>query len=154
MRKLTMIVVHCTASRCTSTLTPAALTTQHRHRGFTSCGYHYYITRNGDIHPMRDVSEIGAHVRGCNAYSIGVAYEGGLDAAGKPADTRTDEQKASLISLLRYLKETYPEIVLIIGHRDLSPDLNRDGKIEPKEWVKVCPCFNASAEYKHLLTVE
>lgn len=147
MRKITLIVVHCTASRCTGTLTPAALDTEHRRRGFTGCGYHYYITRDGEIHPMRAVPKIGAHAKGFNSYSIGIAYEGGLDAAGQPADTRTAEQKKSLISLLRHLKETYPDITDIVGHRDLSPDLNHNGKIEPNEWIKICPCFDASAEY-------
>lgn len=147
MRKITLIVVHCTASRCTGTLTPAALDAEHRRRGFTGCGYHYYITRDGEIHPMRDVEKIGAHAKGFNSYSIGVAYEGGLDAAGKPADTRTDEQKTSLISLLKYLRETYPDIA-IVGHRDLSLDLNHNGKIEPNEWIKICPCFDAAKEYR------
>jgi N-acetylmuramoyl-L-alanine amidase len=29
----------------------------------------------------------------------------------------------------------------VCGHRDLSPDLNGDGEIEPEEWIKACPCF-------------
>ena len=32
------------------------------------------------------------------------------------------------------------------GHRDLSPDLNGNGEIEPEEWVKACPCFDAEEE--------
>lgn len=32
------------------------------------------------------------------------------------------------------------------GHRDLSPDLNGNGVIEPEEWVKVCPCFEVGKE--------
>jgi N-acetylmuramoyl-L-alanine amidase len=32
----------------------------------------------------------------------------------------------------------------LCGHRDLSTDLNHNGEIEPEEWVKDCPCFNAS----------
>ena len=31
-----------------------------------------------------------------------------------------------------------------VGHRDLSPDLNHNGEIEPEEWIKECPCFHAS----------
>ena len=151
MRKITLIVVHCTASRCTSTLTPAALDAEHGRRGFTGCGYHYYVTRDGEIHPMRDVAKIGANAKGFNTYSIGIAYEGGLNVRELPADTRTPQQKQSLIALLRHLLTAYPDITAIVGHRDLSPDLNGNGIIEPQEWIKMCPCFNASTEYRHLV---
>lgn len=151
MRKLTMIVVHCTASRCTSTLTPAALESEHKKRFFRGCGYHYYITRDGKIHDMRDITIPGAHAKGFNAYSVGIAYEGGLDEQGIPADTRTLSQKESLLVLIRRLMAEYPDICVVVGHRDLSPDLNGNGVIEPFEWIKICPCFDASAEYWNLV---
>lgn len=153
MRKITLIVVHCTASRHTSTLTPAALDAEHRWRGFAGCGYHYYITKDGTVHPMRDITLIGAHVKGHNNGSIGIAYEGGLDADGKPADTRTPEQRQSLTALLRHLLTAYTDISAIVGHRDLSPDLNGNGTVEPAEWIKMCPCFDASVEYRYLFSV-
>jgi N-acetylmuramoyl-L-alanine amidase len=37
-----------------------------------------------------------------------------------------------------------------MGHRDTSPDLNKDGKITPNEYIKSCPCFDAITEYKEL----
>lgn len=153
MRKITALVVHCTASRCTSTLTPAALDAEHRRRGFDGCGYHYYITKDGTIHPMRPEERAGAHVSGHNANTIGVSYEGGLTASGQPADTRTPEQRAALIELLRKLLLTYPG-VRICGHRDFSPDLNGNGTIEPNEYIKMCPCFDASTEYASLLLLD
>ena len=66
MRKITLIVVHCTATRCTSSLTPRQLEESHRLRGFACCGYHYYIQRNGQTTPMRPVEKIGAHAKGYN----------------------------------------------------------------------------------------
>ena len=33
------------------------------------------------------------------------------------------------------------------GHRDLSPDSNGNGEIEPEEWIKQCPCFEVKAEF-------
>jgi len=30
----------------------------------------------------------------------------------------------------------------IVGHRDLSPDLDGDGEVEPDEWIKLCPQFD------------
>lgn len=149
-RKVTSIIIHCTASSAASTLTPEALDTYHRSLGWAGCGYHYYITRNGQINPMRDINKAGAHAKGFNASSIGIAYEGGLDNHARPADTRTEPQRRSLETLIRYLLLVYPR-TQILGHRDLSPDLNGDGIIEPGEWIKACPCFNASTEYAPLI---
>jgi N-acetylmuramoyl-L-alanine amidase len=88
-------------------------------------------------------------VEGYNANSIGIAYVGGLDRATKPKDTRTEKQRTSLQKLLKDLKARYPKAI-IMGHRDLSKDLNKDGIITPNEWMKACPCFNAKTEYKTL----
>lgn len=76
---------------------------------------------------------------------IGVCYEGGLDEQGRPADTRTELQKRSLRVLVRVLAMDF-QTRRIVGHRDLSPDLDGDGVIEPKEWTKVCPCFDVGTE--------
>lgn len=86
----------------------------------------------------------GAHAKGHNAHSVGICYEGGLDERGHPADTRTDFQKHSLRVLVMLLLRDYPGSRLC-GHRDLSPDLNGNGEIEPEEWIKECPCFDAAA---------
>lgn len=148
-RTINLIVIHCTASRCNTDLTPAALEREHRARGFASCGYHFYIRKNGIIHPMRPVNLMGAHAYGYNSHSIGIAYEGGLNAQGIPADTRTPEQSSALRALLHTLLTTYPG-TRILGHRDLSPDLNHNGTIERNEYIKQCPCYDATAEYSDL----
>ena len=69
-RNISLIVVHCTASRCTSDLTPPSLDAMHKRQGFTECGYHYYITKDGRIHHMRDITKIGAHVKRHNKESL------------------------------------------------------------------------------------
>lgn len=40
--------------------------------------------------------------------------------------------------------------VKIIGHRDLSPDLNGNGIIEPFEFMKACPSFEVSEWLKSI----
>ena len=95
------------------------------------------------------MTEPGAHAKGYNHCSIGVCYEGGLDAAAKPADRRTPQQKTALRRLLMELRNLYPQ-ASIVGHRDLSYDRNYDGSITPDEWMKACPCFDAHAEYSRL----
>ena len=148
-RNVNLIVVHCTASRCDRQLTPESLDRLHRQRGFTACGYHFYITREGTVFPMRPLDTVGAHVRGFNAHSIGIAYEGGLQPDGAAADTRTPQQREALRFLIRQLLVLYPKST-VCGHRDLSPDPNGNGVIEPQEWLKQCPCFDASTEYAPL----
>ena len=76
---------------------------------------------------------------------------GGLDAHGKAADTRTPAQKKALRELIAKLIKQYPDIKEVLGHRDTSPDLDGDGIVEPNEWIKMCPCFDAAEEYKDLL---
>lgn len=145
MRKINLIVIHCSATRADRCFTEHDVTAAHRCRGFKECGYHFYIRKNGDIKTMRPIERIGAHVRGFNAASIGICYEGGLDEHGRPADTRTEWQRHSLRVLARVLMIDYPGCRLC-GHRDLSPDLNRNGEIEPEEWIKACPCFDVVKE--------
>lgn len=142
MRFINLIVIHCSATRCDRNYTEHDLSTDHLRRGFSGAGYHFYIRKNGDIKTLRAIERPGAHARGFNTHSIGVCYEGGLDGYGRPADTRTAFQKHSLRVLVMLLLRDYPGSRLC-GHRDLSPDLNCNGEIEPEEWIKVCPCFDA-----------
>ena len=89
MRVINLIVVHCSATKADRDFTEQDLEVCHRRRGMNGPGYHFYIRKNGDIKSLRPLSLPGAHVRGWNAGSIGVCYEGGLDECGRPADTRT-----------------------------------------------------------------
>ena len=149
MREINLIVIHCTATRSDQPFTQASLEQSHRERGFNGIGYHYYIRRDGSIKSTRPLNKVGSHARGYNAHSIGICYEGGLNALGKPADTRTEWQRHSLRVLLLTLLRDYPGC-RIVGHRDLSPDLDGDGVIESHEWLKLCPCFDAGKEYSSL----
>lgn len=136
-RRIDEIVVHCTASKPNVDLNVADVRKMHKKQGWSDIGYHYLIRLDGRIENGRDVDTIGAHVEGHNAHTIGVCYVGGLDKNGNPYDTRTENQKASLLSLLIDLKKLYPKAV-IKGHRDY-PKVN-----------KACPCFNAIQEYIRL----
>jgi N-acetylmuramoyl-L-alanine amidase len=148
-RNINLIVVHCSATSVLHEYTPEQMERDHRERGFNSAGYHFYVRRSGYRVPLRPLQMAGAHVTGFNKESIGVCYEGGIDAKGKPCDTRTDQQKEALVNLLRELVAVYPDAE-IVGHRDLSPDKNGDGEITPDEWTKQCPCFDAKKEYKSI----
>lgn len=144
-RVINLIVIHCSATRVDCDFTPEQLERAHINRGFAKAGYHFYIRKDGEIHSMRSLNEVGAHALHFNAHSIGICYEGGLDVHGMPADTRLPEQKHSMRVLVLTLLGDFPHCD-VKGHRDLSPDLNHDGVIEPNEWMKMCPCFDVATQ--------
>ena len=147
--KVEYIVVHCLATPEGLDLNANDVNRMHKKRGWSMIGYHKLIKLNGKIEDGRSLETQGAHVRGYNHKSIGVAYVGGLDSARKAKDTRTPEQQVAMVNLLTHLKEEFPE-AKIVGHRDLSPDLDGDGVVESHEWMKQCPCFSAMEEYDFL----
>ena len=138
MRIISLIVIHCSAVRPDKNSSAAQIDTWHRQRGFyLGIGYHYVVRRNGQIELGRPEFLIGAHCVNHNAHSIGVCYEGGLNARGQPEDTRTPEQKSALRALLKDLHRRYPQ-ALIVGHHDLNPH-------------KACPCIpDVAKEYSDL----
>jgi len=144
MRAITLIILHCSATRCNASYNFEQCRYDHiHHRGWKDIGYHYYVERDGSLHQGRPEAVVGAHCKGHNRHSIGVCYEGGLDASGHACDTRTPAQKATLLALIKDLHHRYPQTI-VVGHRDLSPDLNGNGLVEPLEWIKQCPCFDAT----------
>lgn len=151
MRKIDMIVIHCSATPEGKWFDEGDIDAWHKDRGFNGIGYHYIITLDGDVRAGRPESQIGAHAKGYNSNSIGICYIGGMDSKGKKAkDTRTPEQIKSMDVLINELCSKYP-IVELVGHRDLSPDLNGDGEITPNEWMKQCPSFEVRDRYQSFL---
>lgn len=135
-REIKEIIVHCAATPEGKNFTVKDIDKWHRERGFNCIGYHYVIYLDGSIHNGRDLNKAGAHCTGHNSKSIGVCYIGGVAKDGKtPKDTRTKEQKESLLLLLRELKAKFPK-AKIHGHREFAN--------------KACPSFDASVEYKNL----
>lgn len=147
MRTIKYIAVHCTAGHQTQTI--ADLQQEFRRKGWKNPGYHYVVKPDGTIAQMLDESKVSNGVKGYNSIALNVAYIGGIDPRGHAIDNRTDAQKKTLRTLLKILHQRYPGAV-IQGHRDFSPDLNHDGKIERNEWMKECPSFDAKGEYKDL----
>lgn len=146
MREINLIVIHCSATRVDRDITALDINSAHIVRGFSSWGYHYYIRKSGKIEPMRPIEDVGAHARGYNRNSIGVCYEGGLDINGQAADTRTMYQREAMKNLITILKREFPD-AKVVGHRDLSPDKNYNGIIDPWERIKECPCFEVREEF-------
>jgi N-acetylmuramoyl-L-alanine amidase len=157
-RVIDTIVIHCSATREDQDYTFEDCLRDHKARGFRKLGYHFFIRKDGTVHVGRSLNEIGAHAgKEHNASSIGICYEGGVKANGNVRnpkdhkDTRTAIQRTAMLNCILEVMNAF-SIKRIVGHRDLSPDLDGDGVVEPHEWIKSCPCFDAIPEYKHLLT--
>jgi N-acetylmuramoyl-L-alanine amidase len=133
MRKIRYIVVHCSATQNGKRITAADIDRWHREKGWAKIGYHYVIEIDGTVQKGRDDSEIGAHVAGSNANSIGICMIG--------IDKFTPDQWRSLRDLHATLSASHLDAEWL-GHRDFSPDKDGDGVIEPFEWIKTCPGFD------------
>ncbi len=137
-RRITKIIVHCTATRDGQHFTVSQIRDMHvKGNGWSDIGYHYLIYLDGTVHNGRNVNVSGAHCENHNSHSIGVCYVGGLDKNNVKItkDTRTEAQKKALRTLLKELKTLYPNAT-IHGHNEFA---NKD-----------CPCFDVQKEYADL----
>ena len=137
MRTINKIIVHCSATREGQEIKTETIRGWHVDgNGWSDIGYHFCILLDGTIDIGRPIERSGAHTIGENKNSIGICYIGGVELDGKtPKDTRTHNQKLSLLNLIKVLKEIYPKVV-VHGHRDFSN--------------KACPSFDATNEYKDI----
>lgn len=176
-RQISLIVLHCSATPSGHWLrgnprSPGSVRAHqvidgwHRQRGFErsaaarqafqpdlcAIGYHYVIDLDGALLYGRHLNEVGAHVAGHNAHSVGVCLVGGAETEARYTMAQWI-RLAEMVSLLhmqlgiRPLTPTPDRIDSggICGHRDLSPDANGDGRISPSEWLKTCPGFDVAA---------
>ena len=128
------IIVHCLQTPAGKEIDVNTVDEWHRQRGFLCCGYHRIYQPDGSVQVGRPLSVKGAHAKNYNSKSIGVAYAGG-GVTSEVTDTRTTQQKVTMVYDLMLLKKTFPNAT-IIGHRDVS--------------AKSCPGFDAEEEYKSL----
>lgn len=150
MRPIKRLVIHCSASVNGRAFTIADIDRWHRDRGFKrqeaarlafkpelrSIGYHFVIEVDGTLRSGRLPDEVGAHAAGHNADSIGVCIVG--------TDAYTAAQWKSLVRVVGEMGARFGQLQ-ILGHRDLSPDTDGDGRVEPHEWLKTCPGFDVAA---------
>lgn len=144
MRQIDYLVIHCTAASAQQK-TSDIINYWKTVLGWRNNGYHVLIDADGTVTRLTPDDKPANGVKGYNHNSIHISYKGGEN--GK--DTRTILQKEAILKLLKGYKKVYPN-AKILGHRDLSPDLNGDGVITSNEFVKLCPCFSAITEYENL----
>lgn len=101
----------------------------HLNNGWSGCGYHYFIRKDGTIYKGRPDNAIGAHCLSYNSVSIGICMEGRFNVEGMG-----EGQYNSLKELTRYLQNKY-NINKIYGHRELN-ETDCPGKNFPLHRIK------------------
>lgn len=128
-------------------------------RGWKTGGYHVIIEKDGEGKVMYSFNKVTNGVKGFNDECIHISYVGGVDPDDvyKAVDTRTPEQKRAIqywikraIDWLSYNGKDITKDLMVLGHRDFSPDQNKNGIIEPYERIKECPSLDALKEYNGL----
>lgn len=137
MRPITGIIVHCTATRPNwwedRTSEEKAEECRRWHvedNGWSDIGYHYLIDRDGTVTPGRPMGRAGAHVKGHNANTVGIALWGGHGSTKNDqfSDHFTSEQNTALRQLILDLRAAHGDIP-VSGHNEYAN--------------KACPGFNA-----------
>lgn len=142
MREIKYIVLHCSATQPSASV-ESIIRYWRDVEKWKNYGYHFIIEANGNVRSLQSIDKPSNGVAGYNANSIHICYVGGIDKGGKPLDTRTPSQCIALKKLVQELHKQFPSAA-IKGHRDFSPDLNENGKIDQYEWIKVCPSFDVA----------
>jgi N-acetylmuramoyl-L-alanine amidase len=134
MRKITHIVLHCTATPQNTTV-ESIQKYWREEKKWISPGYHHIILPDGTIKDLLPIEKVSNGVAGHNANSIHISYIGGVDKHGKAIDNRTDAQKASQILLLKkYVEMFHP--VIICGHRDFPGVKKECPSFDVKTWLE------------------
>jgi N-acetylmuramoyl-L-alanine amidase len=137
MRKIENLIIHCTAT-LQHTKPQTILNFWKDELGWKNKGYHYLIDVDGKIYQLMNENDISNGVKGKNQTSINISYIGGIDIINIgednerkiPSDTRTSQQKISILKLLLNLKSRYPNAE-IKGHNDFTT-------------LKACPSYKVA----------
>lgn len=141
MRHIDEIIIHCSATRpgwmLHNTFEEQVAEIKRWHvqdEGWDDIGYHFVISRRGEVAKGREVSVQGAHCKaqGKNKHTIGICLLGGHggDADDEYFDHFTTEQAVAKDRLIAKLRKEYPTIINVAGHNEYA---NR-----------ACPCFRVS----------
>lgn len=140
MRKLKFLVIHCTDTPPGRKVTGNDIRRWHtdpkpKGRGWSRVGYSDLIHLDGTIENLHefdhdeyvDLDEITNGAYGFNGVSRHICYVGGSSSNSKSFDSRTREQKDTILTYCKHMIHRHPDI-RIAGHNDLSN--------------KGCPSFN------------
>ena len=114
-----LIVIHHTGDPWDDDLSAGQIHASHIAQGWSGCGYHYIVRKDGSIEIGRPEWAIGSHAYGFNFNSIGIHVCGNFEIADP-----TPQQIESTAYLVGWLCDKYgliPTAETVKAHRDLMP---------------------------------
>lgn len=127
-RFVNKVFVHCSDSDNPSHDNTTTILQWHLERGFSTIGYHFVITKDGQIHAGRNIEIIPSAQIGHNTGSIAICLTG--------KNHFSEEQFNSLIEFCTQLNQLYNKNITFHGHCEVSN--------------KTCPNF----DYKSILKID
>lgn len=134
MRRIDNIVLHCTATPQTTTVSSIQNYWKNTLK-WVNPGYHFIILPDGKVVQLQPIEKPSNGVAGHNAYSIHISYIGGVDGNGRAVDNRTDLQKQAQIELIKKFKNQFPN-AKVKGHRDFPEVSKKCPSFDVGEWLK------------------
>lgn len=128
MRKITEIILHCSATRpnwmhdAGTTAKVAEIRRWHVvERGWRDIGYHYVIDRDGTVALGRPLGQTGAHVVGRNTGTVGICLVGGHGSSAYDSfsDHFTQAQDRALRAVIADLRRKYGPLD-VSGHNQFA----------------------------------
>ncbi len=129
-RRIDRVFIHCSASDVPAHDSVDVIREWHLARGFDDIGYHFFIHKNGDLSPGRDIERTPAAQHGHNLRTIAICLH------GLKREKFTAAQEKTLQALCSEINSAYLKQVSFHGHCEVSP--------------KACPVI----DYKRVLRLD
>ena len=143
-REITEVVVHWTGTFLNQDIGSEEVHNWHTQRGFSGCGYHYIIRKDGRIQRGRPLERAGAHAlaNGHNNFSIGISFVGGYNCmSGDPdrdqkvgSGSINENQFKSFDNFMRAFYKVYPG-GQAFGHADTDDKGKTDPGFDVEDYV-------------------
>ena len=133
--KTDTLAIHCSATPVTMDIGVEKIKEWHvKENGWSDVGYHFIITRSGELQKARSEEYQGAHAPKVNFRSLAVCLIGGTDDKQQWENNFTNEQFTTLKSLIGDLVKKY-EIKKIIGHYQVD-DRKKCPSFDVPKWLE------------------
>lgn len=132
-RNIKYLAFHCSATQPEASV--ESMQQYWKSKGWKRNGYHAIVLADGTVKLLEPLEVVSNGVANYNSVTINICYVGGIDRAGKPADTRTEAQKKAQLAIAKELRSYFPNAI-IRGHRDFPNVPKACPSFDTREWFK------------------
>jgi N-acetylmuramoyl-L-alanine amidase len=143
-RDITEVVVHWSATFLDQDIGAEEIHEWHTQRGFSGCGYHYVIRKDGRIQRGRPISKRGSHAKdnSHNLFSVGICFVGGYNClSGTPnrdryvgSESINEEQMKTFDKFMKCFYDVFPGSQAW-GHVDTDDKGKQDPGFDVPQYV-------------------